>query len=139
VEDPVVVGVGDAHHVADDLQRQWACQFGHQVGAPVRMVRHHLLDEPARTVAHRVLDHRQDARRERTADDVAQPGVPRIVHRDHRAEVLGEFGRLIADRDALGGAEDLRVAAGVEHVVVPGDGPVSTTTFEPVLNELRLQ
>ncbi len=56
--------------------------------------------------------------------DVAQPGVPRIVHRDHRAEVLGELGSLVADRDALRRTEHLGMPAGVEHVVVAGQRPV---------------
>ncbi len=38
VEDSLVILLRNPHYVADDLQRQRPGQFGHQVGAAVRMI-----------------------------------------------------------------------------------------------------
>ncbi len=84
-----MVGFGDAHHVADDLQRQGAGQVGDDLALTVGMVLHHRGHQPPGPVAHGILDEGQHPRSECAADDVAQPGVPRIVHRDHRSEVFG--------------------------------------------------
>lgn len=62
--------------------------------------------------------------------------MPRVVHRDHGTEVLGQLRRLITDDDALRRAEDLGMAAGMEHVVEAGHRPVPAALLEAVLNEL---
>ncbi len=51
-----MVVLGDAHHVADDLQRQRTGQLGDQLARAVRMVGDHRRHQPAGAVAHRVLD-----------------------------------------------------------------------------------
>ena len=65
----------------------------------------------------------QRARRERLRHDAAQPGVARVVHVDHRAEELGEERRHVEDAGALARAEEVGVAAGLDHVAVAGDRP----------------
>ncbi len=62
-------------------------------------------------------------------------GVARIVHRDHRAEVLGQLGGLVADGDPTRGAEGLGVPAGVEHVVVAGHRPMAGAGRELLADE----
>ena len=44
VEDPLMVVFGDAHHVADDLQRQGAGQVSDDLALAVGMVLHHRRD-----------------------------------------------------------------------------------------------
>ena len=51
-----VVLFGDAHHVADDLQRQRARQRRHELAGAVGMVGDHRVHQPAGPLAHRVLD-----------------------------------------------------------------------------------
>ena len=130
-----MVGFGDAHQVADDLQGEGTGQIGDDLALAVGMVLHHRGHQAAGPVAHRILEEGQHARGERAADDVAQPGVPRIVHRDHRPEVLGQLGGLVADRDPTRRAEDLGMPAGVEHVVVAGHRPVAGSRGELLADE----
>ena len=71
----------------------------------------HVLLEP--------LDH---LRGERPGHDPAQPGVPRVVHADHRAEVLVVLGGQVDDaRRAAGRGEQLGMPAGLGHVRVPDE------------------
>ena len=135
VEDPLVVGFGNAHQVADDLQGERTGQIGDDLALAVGMILQHRGHKAAGPVAHRILEEGQHTRGERAADDVAQPGVARIVHRDHRAEVLGQLGGLVADGDPTRGAEDLGVPAGVEHVVVAGHRPMAGSRGELLADE----
>ena len=84
-----MVVFGDAHHVADDLQRQGTGQVSDDLALAIGMVLHHRGDQALGPVAHRILDESQHPRSECAADDVAQPGVSRVVHLDHRPEVFG--------------------------------------------------
>ena len=92
VEDLVVVFGRDAHHVADHLQGQRAGEFGDQLAVAVRVPFDHLRDQPTGAIADRGFDPRNHLRGEGAADDRSQPLMPRVVHRDHRPEVLGQFG-----------------------------------------------
>ena len=99
VKDPLMVFLGNAHHVADDLQGEWTGQFGHHFALSVWMVLHHRRHQPAGALANRLLGAGHHPRREGAAHDVAQPRMPRVVERDHRPEVLGQLGYLVADGD----------------------------------------
>ena len=90
----VVVALGHAHHVADDLEREPGRHFGDEVA--LAFVPHrgdevvgHLLDV--------VLDGSHHAGVEGGRDDPAQPGVAGVVHVDHRPEELEELGRHVED------------------------------------------
>ena len=90
-----------------------------------------VFDQAPRPVAHRDLGAGHDLRGERPADDVAQTQVARVVHDDHRPEVLGQLGVRVVDGDARARAEDVRMAAGVPDVVVPGYRPVAGSSLDP--------
>jgi hypothetical protein len=85
VEDVAVLVGGDAHHVADDLQRQRRRDLADEVAAPG-------VDHAVDDVGGRPIDRRfgpaQHAGREAARHDAPQPRVTRIVHGDHRAEEL---------------------------------------------------
>jgi peptide/nickel transport system ATP-binding protein len=55
---------------------------------------------------------------------VEEPGMTRIVHVDHGPEELQERHRQVGDVGALPRAEQLGVAAGLDHVRVPADRKV---------------
>ena len=65
----------------------------------VGVIGDHRRDQAPGPLAHRRLDPGHHFRGERPADDRPQPLMPRIVHHDHRAEVLGDLRRLVADGD----------------------------------------
>ena len=132
MEYPLMVLLGDAHHVADDLQRQRPGELADQIGLPVGMIGDHRLHQPVGPLAHRRLDARHHLRRERPADDRAQPLVSRIVHHDHRAEVFGQLRCLVVDGDVGAGAEDVRMTAGEEDIVELGQRPVPVAAGESV-------
>ena len=113
-------------------KRQRAGQFRHHLARAVGMLRDHRLDEAARPVTHRGLGAGDDLRGERPADDVAQPQVPRVVHDDHRPEVLRQLRVRVVDGDARARAEDVRMTAGVPDVVVPGHRPVARSLLRPL-------
>src|SRR5690606_15415819 len=123
--DELVVPLGDAHHVADDLQGQAGGDLGDEVaaGAGDEEVVDDLLGGGL-DVRLELLDH---LGREGAGDDAPQAGVARVVHVDHGAEVLGELRGQVGDvrRAALPRGEDLRVAAGFEDVGVPHERVVA--------------
>ena len=70
-EDLLMVFLGDAHHVADDLQRQWTGQFGDDVALAVRMVGQHRRNQLMGALANRVLGAGHHPWRKRAAHDIA--------------------------------------------------------------------
>ena len=79
-----------------------------------------LVDDGAGSVPHVLLELADHLRGERARDDPAEPGVPRVVHVDHRTEVLVELHRQVFDaRRTRGRREQLRAPAGLGHVGVP--------------------
>ncbi len=131
MEYPLMVFFGNPHHVADDLQRQRSGEFADQIGLPVGMIGDHRCDQPVGPVPHRRLDTGHHLRSERPADNRAQSLVSRIVEHDHRAEVLSQLGCLVVDRDVGARTENLRMTAGVEDVVEPGQRPMPVACGEP--------
>ncbi len=88
-EDRRVVRGRDTHHVADDLEGEGCGDLGDEVA----------LAEPGHPVDHPVgdrldglLDAGDPPRVERGGDDAPQPGVARVVGRDHAGEVLDHLG-----------------------------------------------
>ena len=71
VEDILMVFLGDAHHVADDLQRQRTGQFGDDVARAVRMVGDHRRDQLMGALTNRVLGAGHHPWRKRAAHDIA--------------------------------------------------------------------
>ena len=122
LEDPAVMRCGDAHHVADDLQRQGGGDLLDEVALSERR---DAIDDLARLDAHGVTQARHHLRREAAVDDAAQLGVAGIVHRDHRAEELADLDGHVADVHALARREDVGSPARGPHVVVPGERPVT--------------
>ena len=133
VEYPLMVFLGNPHHVADDLQRQRPGELADQIGLSVGMIGDQRCDQPVGPLAHRRLDAGHHLRGERPADDRAQPLVSRIVEHDHRAEVLGHLRCLVVDRDVGAGAEYVRMTAGVVHIVQLGQRPISVAGRKPLV------
>ena len=85
-----------------------------------------VVDDRSGRAADVVLELRDHAGGERAGDDPPQPGVPGIVHVDHRPEVLVELDRQVRDAGrALGGGEDRGVLARLDHVRVLHQGVVT--------------
>ena len=137
VEYPLVVVLGNPHHVADDLQRQRPGELADQIGLPIGVVGDQCCHQPMGPFPHRRLDAGHHLWRERSADDRAQSLMARIVEHDHGAEVLGDLGRLVTDGDATSRAENIRMAAGEEHVVKLGQRPVPLASGEPLVLDRR--
>ncbi len=88
VEDLAVVLGGDAHHVADDLERQRRRDVFDEVAGLVGEVGQQAIDDLVGLRLHDVLDGGDLPWGEALRDDRAEPEVLRIVHVDHRAEEL---------------------------------------------------
>ncbi len=127
----LLVPLGNADHVADDLQRQWSGKLGNQFPFAVGMRGDHRVDEATCAIAHRCLGTGDHLRRERSADDVAQPLMPRVVERDHRSEELRDFGREVVDPDVGIRAIDVRMTAGEVDIVELRHHPVAGALLEP--------
>ena len=127
----LLVLLGNADHVADDLQRQWSGKLGNQFPFAVGMRGDHRVDEPTCAIAHRCLGTGDHLRRERSADDVAQPLMPRVVERDHRSEELRDFGREVVDPDVGIRAVDVRMTAGEVDIVELRHHPMAGALLEP--------
>ncbi|CFR92489.1 Uncharacterised protein [Mycobacterium tuberculosis] len=41
VKNALMVRLGNPHHVTDNLQRQWTCEFADQIGLPVGIIGDH--------------------------------------------------------------------------------------------------
>ena len=119
MKDEVVLPLGDAHHVADDLEREPGGDVSNEVAfAPVDQ----LIDDQRRGPLHIVLDLRDHPRRERRRDDAPQSGVARIVEVDHRTEELEELRRHVEDaRGTAPRAEQLGPVARLHDVSVAGN------------------
>ena len=124
VEDLCGVGVGDAHHLADDLERERCGERLDEVGRAAGVLVEHAIDELCRLALDVLLDLGDLLRGEALGDDRSQPEVLGVVHRDHRAEELVELLGEVADLEPPAGAEQLGMAAGVPDVVVSGHGVV---------------
>ena len=125
LEDLLRVALRDAHHRADDLEREGTREGLDEVGRAIGVLGDHPVDEVGGDVLDLLLDRRDVLGREPLRHDRAEPEVLGVVHRDHRSEELAEFLVEIADVDpAAARTEQLRIAAGVPDVVVAGDGVV---------------
>ena len=77
---------------------------------------------------------------EAVIDQAAELLVTGIVHVDDRADEVGDLLGDVADvRSAGSRAEQLGVATGVHHVVVPGEGPVPRALREIAVVGLRVE
>src|SRR5262245_33311903 len=127
LEDELRLALGDAHHVADDLERERRRDLGHEVAATLL---DHAVDRLLRPTLHVGFGPGERAGREAARHDAAQPPVLRVVHVDHRAEELVERLGQITDLAALARAEDLGGAARLEDVGVTRDRPVARSARE---------
>ena len=113
----------DAHHAADDLEREPCRHLDHEVASALCR---HAIDD---LVGHQLdlfLDALDHAGAEGGRDDPAQLGVARIVGVDHGAEVLQElFGHIGDTGGALARLVDLGMPAHLGHVGVAGHGAVA--------------
>ena len=123
-EDEVLVRFGNAHHLADDVERKTGGDLLDEVDLPLRR---HLIDELGGEVADVVRELVDRARREAAVHDEPQLGVARRVHVDHRAEQLVHLGGEVGHVGALSRDEEVGVAAGEHHVVVLDQRPVAGT------------
>ena len=90
-EDLLRVARGNAHHVADDLERQGSGDLGHEVARSFRKALDHRVDHRRRSLPYIVLGLLDHFGREALLDDAAQAGVLGIIHVDHRAEELADL------------------------------------------------
>ena len=122
LEHELVLAVGDAHHLADDPQRQGGGDIGDEVD-PLPF--DELVHDLGRGAAHVVLDLLEHPGGEAAGHDAAQAGVARIVHVDHRPEELAERLGQVPDVRPLARAERLRALGGLEDVGVAAQGVVA--------------
>src|SRR6516165_11752018 len=132
------LGVGPGHHALGQVRRFVALVFGqakHLVDGPHRQALGHLLDEVTllsleqiiddglRLVLDLVLDLGNLAWGEDRADQPSQARVLRAVHTQAGLRGLEHLFGNGLERDALPGAEDLRVLADIADVLVARDHP----------------
>ena len=98
VEDLVIAVGSDAHHVADDRQRQARRNLRHEVA---RARGSHPVDDPGSGQLHAFLKGPHHPRRETRRDHLSQASMLGIVHGDHRTEELTELWWQIGDVGAL--------------------------------------
>ena len=136
LEDLSLVGLGYAHHLADDLEGKGCGDRVHEVELATGVFLDHAVDDGARLVAHVFLDPADLFRGETLRDDRAQAHVLRVVHRDHRAEELVQLDREVRDVGPATGTEQVGVAAHVPDVVVLGERPVAGADGEVLEGDL---
>ena len=95
LEHEIELAVGDPHHVEDHQQRERHRHVAHEVDLTLV---DHRVDDPRRRERDLVEHLVEHAGSERARDDAPQTGMARIVHRDHRTEVLVHLGRHVEDR-----------------------------------------
>ena len=122
---------GDAHHVADDLQRKRSGDGLDEVCLPVRVIRHQIADQPARPGPDVLFDPRHHLRGERPVDDRPQALMARVVQGDHRTGEL-RHGRIDVRQCRTGRnrAEHLRMPTRLVDMVERGQCPVSGPRLE---------
>ena len=113
----------NAMHVADDLQRQPGGNIRHEVAQPAASRSSTTVMAARRASSSNLAISRgPDA----AGDDPPQPGVPGVVHVDHRPEVLVELDRQVRMLvRALPGGEHSGVLARLDHVRVLHQGVVA--------------
>ena len=139
VEDGVVVGRPDTHHVADDLEGQPGGDLDREVAAALVG---HSVDHGVGHVVDAFLDGLDHARVEGRRHDPPQTSMARVVHVDHGAEELVHLlGQVDHGGCALARLEDLRVSARLSHVSMLGQGVEAVSLGHDVgqcLGDLRL-
>ena len=112
-----------AQHVADDRERERLCDVAGEVA---RAAFADDVDDRGGAPADGELELRDEARRERRADDAPQPRVPRGVHVEHAAVDLRDLDRKLEQLRAETGKERLWAAAGGANSRVAQDCPIAT-------------
>ena len=123
VEEPLAIGVGDAHEPGDGLQRQMTGDVDHEVARSLALGRP---DDPLSSFAQLVLEACQGARREAAVSHPAYPGMAGWVHAQQ--EVLGGFARGVglvepADEGGIALHRPPRTPVDRRHISVTGDCP----------------
>ena len=123
MQDHGVVAVRNAHHLADDGQRQ---PCGHMLDEVARPGLQEVVHNLRRRLLHVVLELVDHPGSEGPGHNPAQPRMPRVVHVDHGSEVLVELDRQVDQaRCALPGTEHLRIPACLAHVRMPDQGVIA--------------
>ena len=130
VEDEVVLGLGNAHQVADESQRQTGGNVGNEVD---RALVGDAGDNALGLGFDGVIELLEHARRETPGHDAAQASVAGIIHVDHRAIELEHLDRKVGDVRTLPGAEQVWLLAGRDDVGVAHERPVTGARREHVL------
>ena len=120
LEHAPLVGRGDAHHLADDLQGE---RDGEQLDEVTATGRRGVGDDTSGPVADLLLELADGLGGEALLDDLAQPGVLGRVETDHRPEEVVHLRGLVTDHDARDAGEQLRLTADHLDVGVPDDRP----------------
>ena len=131
VEHVLVLAFGQPHEVTDDFQREaGGDQIDEVATGPGR---EETVDHKGGDGSDPVLQTGDRRGGERPRDDPPQPGVLRIVHVDHRAEVLDEVLGQVRNRGGAAepGGEDLGVAARGDDVGVPDERVVPRAARRP--------
>ena len=120
VEHGVEFAAGDAHHVADDQERERLRERFDEIDLAAFT---HLVDDLGADRLDRVEHALELFGGERASDDSPLPRVAWVVHADERSEELHRVGGQVGDRHGTPArAEVLRPAADLDHVRVPGRG-----------------
>ena len=135
-EHRVVFGLRNAHHVADNFQREAGRHVGHKVSAALG---DHFVDDFAGGDDHLILDRFEHPRREGRRHDLAQAGMAGIVHIDHRAkEVIHEVREVGDRRGSFTRAELLGILRDLDDVVVFRDGEIPRANRNQLTLNFRL-
>ena len=135
LEELVPVGLRDAEHLGDHLQRELGRDVDHEVGGAGL---DHLVEDLVGLLADAVLERADLAGREAPVHELAVARVLGRVHREHEVAALLEVVglRLLEDHHSaalLVGRVGVAVAAHGHHVVVLGDDPEAGTVGLGVL------
>ena len=131
VEDLLLVGFRDAHHVADDLQRERPGKGLDEVCRPVGVSGHHVAHQLPSPLSHALVDAGHHFGCERPIDYRSKALVTRVIEVDHRAAEFGDCRVDFAQRHAgRGGAEQVRVPARMVDMVVGRQRPVAGARLE---------
>ena len=118
VEHGVEFAAGDAHHVADDEERERLRERFDEIDLAAFA---HLVDDLGADRLDRVEHALELFGGEGASDDSPLARVPRVVHADERPEELHRVGGHVGDRHGTPArAEVLRPTADLDHLRVPG-------------------
>ena len=125
VQNLALVAFWNAHHFANDLQRERCGDVVDEIKLGVAKLFDGAVHDGAGFVFHVLLNACNFFWCEALRNNGAQSHVFRVVHADHGAKEFVEFHREVGDVGAFAAAEQVWVAAGMPDVLVLGERPIA--------------